>query len=127
MSDRANYLPLPGYHDLNVACLLLASAFGHHAYLVGSSVTRSDYRDVDVRIILPDEEFDAMFPGVDMGDPHLDARRLAMNQAFSAYLAQQSRLPVDLQFQRRTQANAEFPGYRSALGICDWRKPARSA
>lgn len=121
---RATYLPLSGYHDLNVACLLLASGFGQHLYLVGSATRKSAYRDVDVRCILPDEEFDALFPGVDMDDPHLDAKRLAMNQAFSAYLAQQSRLPIDFQFQRQTQANVEFPGgSRNALGICDWRKP----
>lgn len=117
---RANYLPLDSYHDLNTACLLLASAFGQHLYLVGSSTTRPDYRDVDVRCILPDEEFDALFPGVDLKHSQIDARRLAMNQAFSAYLTQQSRLPIDFQFQRMTEANEEFPRPRSALGLCTW-------
>jgi hypothetical protein len=40
-----------------------------------------------------------------------------MCSAISLYLSQHSGLPVDFQFQRRTEANAEYDGNRSALGI----------
>ena len=120
---RAHYLPLPNYHELNIACRLLVAAFDWHIFLVGSCMTRRDYRDVDVRCMLDDAVFDAEFPGhaeamATMG--RLTPKHLAMNLAFSAYLEKQSRLPVDFQFQRVTDANAEFEGLRNALGYDSW-------
>lgn len=126
MSDgRCFYGPITGFHNLNLACRLLVDAFGFGIYLVGSSQERRDYRDVDVRCMLPDDEFDRMFPGaVGMGNGtgRIDARLLATNLAFSAYLSQQSGLPVDFQFQRTTEANASFGGRpRNPLGTERWQ------
>lgn len=117
--QRANYLPITRYHDLNIACQILAEAFDWNVYLVGSCMTRPDYRDVDVRCILDDEVFDREFPGHVAAEKAAlnDVKLLAMNLAFSAYLSKQSQLDVDFQFQRRTQANEKFRGVRSALGI----------
>lgn len=39
---------------------LIRDYFGHVAYQVGSSLDRKDWRDVDVRLILPDDEFAAL-------------------------------------------------------------------
>ena len=39
-------------------------AFGETAYQVGSSTTGKTWRDVDVRLILDDEQFHALFPGL---------------------------------------------------------------
>jgi hypothetical protein len=101
--------------NLNSACLAIVAALGPHVYLVGSSLERRDYRDVDVRCILPDEDFDRLFP---------DARGYMYNglwsvmcSSISLWLSQHSGLPVDFQIQRRTQANELEPGARLALGL----------
>lgn len=73
-SPRASYLGVPEAFQLDQACLVLTDAFGPHVYQVGSSLQRRDYRDVDVRVILPDDEFDRMFPGVTPSG-HCSARR----------------------------------------------------
>ena len=39
----------------------MEQAFGSICYLVGSATKRPDFRDVDVRMILDDEEFHALF------------------------------------------------------------------
>ena len=49
MTERATYVPIANLHALNMACRLLVDAFGWHVYHVGSSLSRRDYRDVDVR------------------------------------------------------------------------------
>lgn len=78
---------------------------------------RADYRDVDVRCILPDEEFDKLFGGTQAGDWRYSGRWSVMCAALSDWLSAQTGLPVDFQFQRTTQANEEFKGIRSCLGI----------
>lgn len=39
----------------------LKYAYGGHVYLVGSALFKSNSRDVDIRVILPDELFEQMF------------------------------------------------------------------
>lgn len=41
--------------------VIVRDYFGHVPYHVGSSLDRKDWRDVDVRLILPDNEFDVVF------------------------------------------------------------------
>jgi hypothetical protein len=75
--------------------------FGETPYLVGSAMTRADFRDVDVRLILDDSIFDGHFA---------DERfRNGLNLAVSLWGESVTRLPIDFQIQRRTDANAEFP------------------
>lgn len=116
---RANWVGAPEMYNLDLAVASLNEAFGAHCYHVGSSLKRRDWRDVDVRCILPDEEYDRLFPLSTVGvhSQFRDARLMVMNAAFSEWLRKASGLPVDFQFQRRTEANAEFPGERSALGM----------
>lgn len=110
--SRSFYGPITGLHNLNLACCLLTAAYGYRVFLVGSSMERRDYRDVDVRCMLGDAEFDAMFP------VERPARLLALNLSVSAYLSHHSGLPVDFQFQRVSDANAEHGERpRSALGV----------
>jgi len=120
MKQRANYLGAPAFFNLDQACRALVDAFGSNFYLVGSCLTTRDYRDVDVRCILPDEEYDALFGKEILNAAH-NARLCMLNVAISTWLVEHSRLPVDFQFQRRTEANAEYPrtaGHdRNALGI----------
>lgn len=120
---RANYLPAPHFFALNQACDFLNRALGGFGcYLVGSSLERRDYRDVDVRFILPDEEFDWMFR-VRPGDAEsgvggwLNPLWSLMCLSISVWLREQTKLPIDFQIQRQTQANEKHSGTRSALGI----------
>ena len=114
---RANFIGAPHFFDLNQACRVVAEAFGHSLYLVGSSLERRDYRDVDVRCILDDAEFDGLFPGLVGHGYAYNARWSIVCSSISLWLSQHSNLPVDFQIQRMTEANAEYAGPRSALGF----------
>lgn len=115
--DRANYLPAPESFLLNQACLAVNSAFGGFGcYLVGSSLVRRDYRDVDVRYVMGDDEFDRLFPGA-AHHPQINALWSLMCSSIALLLKQQTGLPIDFQIQRQTEANAKFSGPRNPLGI----------
>lgn len=99
--------------DLNVldrACEPLVKAFGRCVYLVGSAMQRPDFRDVDVRAVVTDDEFDAVFGP----RPALWA---AVSFSMTAYLRSATGLPVDFQVQRMTEANALDGTVRNPLGF----------
>lgn len=96
------------------------SAFGHPPYLVGSALDGKNWRDIDVRLILPDDEWDAM----GLGDPrgtHRTPKWVSLVMAFAALGRQMTGLPIDFQIQRASEANAEFEKPRSALGMVGLR------
>jgi hypothetical protein len=113
---KAHYLGQLGFFNLNTTCITLRKAFGPCIYLVGSSLTKLDYRDVDVRAILQDAEYDRLFPAAQKS-PHWDAQFNLFCASISEWLVQRTGLPIDFQFQRMTDANAEFSGERNALGV----------
>lgn len=91
-------------------------AWGHVAYHVGSSLReKHGWRDVDVRLMLPDDVYSAM----GFGDPdrtHDNAKWVSTVLAWSAFGKSLSGLPVDFQIQPVTYANEKFKGQqRSAL------------
>lgn len=116
--QRANYLGAPAAYELNMACRSLVDAFGQHIYLVGSCIVRRDHRDVDVRCILPDEDYARLFPG---GGGHLDAYWSLLVTSISLWLAKRTGLNIDFQIQQQTRANEQFSranGHdRQALGL----------
>lgn len=123
---RAHRLLPADQFNLNMACAPIVEAFDWSVFHVGSSLRSltagNPWRDVDVRCMLDDDEFDRIFPGAwpnSHGDP--GSPRLAlMNTTFSGWLTARTGLPVDFQFQRLTQANEKYgkPEHqRSALGI----------
>lgn len=114
---KACYVGAPAIFALEMACRTLNEAFRVHAcYLVGSSIERADWRDVDVRMILDDEAFAALFP--DAKDHwENDPRWLVMTVAISKHLSDLTGLPIDFQFQPRTHANERHSGPRDALGL----------
>lgn len=115
---RANYLPITGEYLLDEVCRTVNEAWGGFGcYLVGSCMTRADYRDVDVRLILDDEEFSRRFPGVNPDDPHRSRFWRLTCASMSLFIERHSGLPVDFQVQQQTYANREWPGRRSALGV----------
>jgi hypothetical protein len=99
---------------LDLACIPIHEAWGT-PYLVGSAMTHPDFRDIDVRLLLDDDEFDRLFPGGadDYGTRPSDHALNYLNATISLMLTQTSGLhhigkEVDFQFQRRTEANARW-------------------
>lgn len=80
----------------------------HGPYLVGSARTRPDWRDVDVRLILPDDAYDALAAVVNVD-------RLGF--AIALWGQRATELPIDFQIQRMTEANERHPGKRHPLGM----------
>lgn len=118
---RANWLPAPAAFNLSMACVIVNKAFdGFGCYLVGSSLKKRDYRDVDVRFIMSDEAFAKLFgEGFDRC-PQLSPAWSLLCSSISLFLQTHSGLPVDFQIQQQTKANEEFggPGHeRHPLGI----------
>jgi hypothetical protein len=93
------------------------AAFGHLPYLVGTAAVGKIWRDVDVRLILPDDEFDQLFPPAEPDQP--DGRWGLLCAAISELARVRTGLPVDFQIQRMSVANDRYPGLRLALGIHD--------
>lgn len=121
---RANWIGGAEYHNLTLACASLQDAFGHgHVFLVGSALKRRDYRDVDIRVILLDADFDRLFPTLKGGEgnPALDGFWSIICASVSEWLRARTTLPVDFQIQRMTQANKMYPraedNPRSAIGL----------
>ena len=107
----ASYLNTVDFARLNHACLPIGEAFGGHTYLVGSTLETEVWRDVDIRTILADDVFDAIFKGREF---FWSITCLGI----ATYLRQVTGLPIDYQIQRMTEANAKHAGVRNPIG---WR------
>lgn len=106
----------PGYIALNHFGAFIRAAYGHEPYLVGSATQGKAWRDVDVRLILPDDEFDVLFgPVRPFG---LNPRWSLVTAGVSALGKEWTGLPIDFQIQPMTHANQRYPdGFRQPLGI----------
>jgi hypothetical protein len=67
---RSCYLSVDAYTRLELVMTGLAPALGARPYLVGSCLTRPDYRDVDIRVPIED----AHHPVSDVAVPRLGNR-----------------------------------------------------
>lgn len=87
----------------------LREAFGAMPYLVGSVARDEEWRDVDVRVMLDDD------------DPLLADRRRAraLNVALTLWGQHVTRLPIDCQLQATTEGNTH-DGPRLPLGMAVW-------
>lgn len=96
------------------------AVFGSPPFHVGSSLTeKRDWRDVDVRTILSDDEWEAWGLSDEEGYSH---KWHALCLAFSALGREMTGLPIDFQIQQQTRANKLYDGPRSALGLVPWRR-----
>jgi len=109
---------------LNEFGSLVWSAFGEIPYHVGSSLMRKSWRDVDIRLMLDDDKYEAM----GFGNPehqHRNAKWVAMCMAFSELGRKMTGLPIDFQIQQTTLANKQYSRsgghWRSALGFTELR------
>jgi hypothetical protein len=107
--SRVNYLTVAQNFALETACAVLNDA-GCGAYLVGSCMERGDYRDVDLRCILDDDEFEKRFGGQRV-------RLRLFNAAISEWVTARTGLPIDFQFQSRTEAEQYKGRPRNPMGI----------
>ena len=119
---KASYIGAPAIFALELACQHIRAALGDYGcYLVGSAMERPDWRDVDVRFIMPDENFALLFPSVDISIDsaiwEFDPRWLLMTVSITAWLRQQTGLPIDFQIQPQTFANKWHNKQRSAIGL----------
>ena len=116
---KLNYIGAPKCFLLEMACKPINEAFGEFGcYLVGSALERPDWRDVDVRFIMEDPAFDALFPGTLKNKTwEFDARWLLLTASISAHLAAATGLPIDFQFQPQTHSNERHKGTRYAIGL----------
>lgn len=105
----ASYLPVPIFLRLDYCCASIREAFGHEIYLVGSCLERADFRDVDLSMMMPDEDYARMFPN--------EAVRLFFNMAVSDWLTARTGLNIDFKFQDTTKANDEHKGPRNPMGV----------
>jgi hypothetical protein len=109
---RVSYLSVSQFHALDLACSRLREAFDHPPYLVGSVQERPDWRDVDVRMMLNNDEYEAL----------THDQWTMYGLAVSAWLSSLTGgLPIDFQFQQRTAANEKHDGKRNPLGTRDLR------
>lgn len=116
--QRATFIGTYELHRLDHLAALIHRAFGEYPYLVGSANAKADYRDVDVRLMLPDKTFDALF---------LDRTQKAHERgqvwslvcyAITAWLRAETGLPIDFQIQRTTEANKKYGNqFRNPLGM----------
>jgi hypothetical protein len=100
-----NYVGMPGALHLDLFGQQVRAAFGHPPYLVGSATRLKQWRDVDVRLILPDAEFAALGLRCD-GVPC--AKLDSLNMAYAALARHMTGLPIDFQIQQQTRANARY-------------------
>lgn len=105
----------PVLHRLDLACRHIREVFGGFSgpFLVGSVQERTagPGSDVDLRLILEDEEYDALMAGTPDGFATL------LDFALAAYVREITGLPIDFQVQRRTEASERHGGkQRNPLG-----------
>jgi hypothetical protein len=117
----------PVLHRLDLACKHIREVFGgfNGPFLVGSVQERTagPRSDVDLRLILNDEDYDALMAGTPEGFATL------LDFALGAYVRELTDLPIDFQVQRSTEANAKHAGkQRNPLGgrsLVNWAGDAR--
>lgn len=110
----------PQYTYLRLFGCMVSQIFdGAIVYQVGSSVDKKEWRDIDVVAILPDDEFQKMFPD----DGHsFDWKWQYLCAAISCLGREIVGLPIDFKVQPLTKAN-QHQGPRNCL--VNWPMPER--
>lgn len=111
----------PASVKLDIFAQKVFDAFGDYPYRVGSSLTdKKNWRDVDIRLILSNEEYQKL----ELGDPARgpeNPKWTALCYAFSELGKSMTGLPIDFQIQERDYANT-FKGDRDPIGIVPFYK-----
>jgi len=106
--------------DLHMACQLLNQAFGGwNTFLVGSVLTTPDYRDVDVRSLLEDEDYIRIFGSLEA--THHDPLYRLMSATISHWLSSHTGLEIDWQPQPISVSHRDHGDEkRQSVGILPW-------
>lgn len=114
MTRRSSYLQLVDFERVEQWCRDVRVLFdGATPFMVGSVSRHPDFRDVDIRLILPDKVFDA-----EWSDP---IKHRLINHAISTWGQRETGLPIDFQIQQMTAANELYGGdFRNPMGHRDW-------
>lgn len=115
-AKRMHYVGWPGFIRLAQFGAVCYDAFGSYPYLVGSATQHRNWRDVDVRLLMDDEEYARWF-GERTEPQCLNAKWNAMCCAFAEYGSVVTRLPIDFQIDQRTWANEHYKGMRISLAF----------
>lgn len=119
-STKVSYVGAPAIFALELCCQHVTQALGDYGcYLVGSALERPDWRDVDVRFIMEDGEFENLFPNAhpDSALWEHDPRWLLITLSISEWMRKCTGLPVDFQIQPQTFANKRHDKTRHAIGL----------
>lgn len=106
---RSCYLSVDSYTRLELVMTGIAKAVGAMPYLVGSCLTRPDYRDVDIRVPIEDDVLTAKF------DSYAEQR--IVQSAMSQYLSAATGLLIDFQWQTLTEYRSYAAGTGRPLGF----------
>lgn len=107
----------PGLIRLNLFGRIVDEVFGTMPYLVGSAARGKQWRDVDVRLILTDEEY-RQWCGEPARPEWVNPRWSGLCLAFATLGREMTGLPVDFQIQTMAMANELFGGeVRVPLGL----------
>lgn len=88
---------------------------------VGSSATAKQWRDVDIRLIMPDEQFNELFPGY-TGHHQNDTKWALLSAAIAELGRKLTGFPIDFQFQSRGEATRRYGGkFREPLDLYQTR------
>ena len=91
----------PETEALSHALLIVERAFGEQCFLVGSATHTTEYRDVDVRMMMEDESFANLF-GTEFRRKSLNPFWSLLMVAISEYLQKRTGLPIDFQISPRS-------------------------
>ena len=113
---RVNFLTVSENAALKLVCEPIERAFPgcFGCYHVGSSITRKDYRDVDVRLVLSNEQFERLFGTGDKSPACLDLWFLFC-WAISDWMKRRTGLEVDFQIQSLAMSSQHRDEPRNAL------------
>lgn len=104
--SRSTWLTTYDLHRLDLAVAPLRRLCPG-IYLVGTVMSSPDWRDVDVRMIMADDEFDATFANSLLWE--------VFCLTATSWLRSETGLPIDFQVQRQSEANEKHKGVRNHL------------
>ena len=113
--EKRIYIGAPECFRLEMALQLLNEAFDEPvSYVVGSCLKHADYHDVDVRMIMSNEKFAALFPMARFKWQH-DPLWIILSVSISMWLKEMTGLPIDFQFQPQMRFRKDKPVYPLGL------------
>lgn len=114
--DRTNFIRMPQLKKLEHALLIVCKGLDEHCcYLVGSAGVRSDYNDVDIRVIMDDAKYERLFARREHAG--ISPFWSLFCTSVSVYLTETTGLPIDFQVQSMTIAARHSGKFREPIAL----------